>query len=87
MLSNSKRIEVVYTCDSGVRLASSGHEFFGYSDPKEGAVNNPVYVPSHWVTASPNLSSTSVKVDVKDLDELLRLNGGYYPNYQRRYVR
>lgn len=76
MINNGEHIEAVYTCDSGARLASSGYAFFGYSEPKEGAVNNPVYVPSHWVTASPNLSSTSVKVAVEDSDRLLKLNGG-----------
>lgn len=76
MVNNGEHIEAVYTCDSGVRLASSGETFYGYSEPREGAVNNPVYVPSHWVTASPDPTSTSVKVDVKDSEGLLRLNGG-----------
>lgn len=76
MLSNSEHIEAVYTCNAGVKLASSGHRFYGCSEPREGVVNNPVYVPSHWVTASPDLASTSVRVDVEDSDRLLRLNGG-----------
>lgn len=73
---NGENVEVVFTCEAGARLASISTEFYGYSEPKEGAVNNPVYVPSHWVTASPNLSSTSVRVAVEGTEKLLKLNGG-----------
>lgn len=73
---NGENVEVVFTCEAGARLASVSTEFYGYSEPKEGVVNIPVYVPSYWVTASPNLSSTSVRVAVEDTDKLLKLNGG-----------
>lgn len=73
---NGENVDVVFTCEAGARLASISTEFYGYSEPREGVVNIPVYVPSYWVTASPNLSSTSVRVTVEDTDKLLKLNGG-----------